>query len=105
MDPNAMAGMIFTLILTALIGGFILLYPLTRRLGELLEVKMQADKGRAVPAQSEIRELIESVRSLETELRTMKERQEFTENLLATREITTRDRPRLPAEPVERPET
>lgn len=38
MDPNALAGMIFTLILTLLVGGFIILFPITRRLGQALEV-------------------------------------------------------------------
>jgi hypothetical protein len=93
MDPNALAGMAFTLVFTALIGGFILLYPLTKRLGALMESKMQAEKDARTPAQAEVRKLAESVRSLEEELRMMKERQEFTENLL-----TTRERQKLPPE-------
>jgi hypothetical protein len=94
MDSNALAGMIFTLIFTCLIGGFILLYPLSRRLGALLESKMETEKGSAAPGHAEVRQLAESVRTLEAELRMLKERQEFTENLL-----TTRERQKLPAEP------
>lgn len=94
MDPNALAGMAFTLVLTCLIGGFVLLYPVSRRLGALLESKMEREKRGAGPASAEVTQLAESVRSLESELRMLKERQEFTENLL-----TTRERQKLPAEP------
>jgi chromosome segregation ATPase len=93
MDSNAVAGMVFTLILTGLIGGFILLHPLTKRLGALLERRLETE-GRTAPAQAEVRRLAETVNSLEAELRMLKERQEFTENILASRE-----RQKLPAEP------
>lgn len=38
LEPVALAGMIFSLLVILLIGGFILLYPLSRRLGALLEL-------------------------------------------------------------------
>jgi hypothetical protein len=94
MDPNALAGMVFTLVFTCLIGGFILLYPVSRRLGALLESKIASEKGGAALEAGEVTQLAESVRSLESEVRMLKERQEFTENLL-----TTRERQKLPAEP------
>lgn len=83
MDSNALAGMIFTLVFTGLIGGFVLLYPLSKRLGALLESKLKS-QGEAVP-QVEVRKLGEAVRSLEVEIRMLKERQEFTDKLLAPR--------------------
>ena len=94
MDSNAVAGMVFTLILTGLIGGFILLYPLSKRLGALLESRLEEQKGGAKSLPAEIRRLGESVHALESELRTLKERQEFTENLL-----TTREQQKLPPSP------
>lgn len=94
MDVDAVAGMIFTLVLTCLIGGFILMLPISRRLGALLESKIEGEKRGAAPVTAEVTQLAEAVRSLETELRALKERQEFTENLL-----TTRERQKLPAEP------
>lgn len=92
MDPNALAGMVFTLVFTGLIGGFFLLHPLAKRLGALMEAKME-EKGSAA-SDEDVRLLAESVRSLESELRSLKERQEFTENIL-----TARTRQSLPGEP------
>jgi len=93
MDPNALMGMIFTLVLTMLIGGFILLYPLTRRLGQLLESRVSQGEA-SESLQGDVRRLAQTVESLELELRSLRERQEFTEKVLATR-----DRGRLPSEP------
>jgi hypothetical protein len=83
MDPEAIAGMIFTLILTMMIGGFILLYPLSRRLGQLLEHRM---KDKMVPPAlppGELEALQQSIQTLEAELHRIGERQEFVEQLLS----------------------
>ena len=82
MDPNALAGMAFTLILAILVGGFILLFPLSRRLGQLVESKLQNKNGPALSS-GEIEELQRTLQSLEGELRSVKERQEFIEKLLS----------------------
>ena len=83
MDPNALAGMAFTLILVVLIGGFILTFPLAKRLGLLIESKIQDknDPGRV----EETRKLKEQIRTLESQVRLLAERQQFTEQLLAQR--------------------
>jgi len=47
MEPMALAGMIFSLIVLVLIGGFILLLPLSRRVGHLLDVWATERKGLA----------------------------------------------------------
>lgn len=91
MDSNALAGMIFTLVFTGLIGGFILIHPLTKRLGELMESKARAQKAAA--PDDEVRKLAEAVRSLEMEVHYLRERQEFTDKLLAPR-----DREKLPVD-------
>ena len=94
MDSEALAGMVFTPILTMLIGGFILLYPLSRRLGVLLEAKTGSAKPDADAIRAEIRKLSDSIASLESEVIALKERQEFTEKVIAAR-----DRPALPTRP------
>ena len=43
MDPLIIGSMIFTIIVLVLVGGFALLYPLTRRLAEVLEKRYLAD--------------------------------------------------------------
>ena len=82
MDPNAIAGMIFALILVALVGGGILLYPLSRRLGQLLESRIENELQ---PSESELRELRELVASLAGQVERLSDRQAFTEQVLESR--------------------
>jgi hypothetical protein len=76
-----MEGMIFTLILVMLLGGFILLFPLSRRLGDLLESKVSDSKSRGLP-EEELRRLWDVIHGLEGEVRRLSERQQFTERML-----------------------
>ena len=50
MDPYAQAGMIFTVVMTLIIGGFIVTFPVLRRLGRVMEEsireRQQARLGR-----------------------------------------------------------
>lgn len=86
MDPNALAGMVTTLILAAMVGGFILLYPLTRRLGALLEQRVQG-KMTADPGENrEVAQLREQVGVLERQVARLTERQEFTEQLVSEKQ-------------------
>lgn len=86
MDPNALAGMVFTLVLASLVGGFILLLPLSRRLGLLLEEKARQQKGGlSLPAQ-DVQALRDRLEALESDVRVAAERQQFIEELLARRE-------------------
>jgi outer membrane murein-binding lipoprotein Lpp len=80
MDPNALAGMVFTLLLAAMVGGFILLAPLSKRLGLLLEQKVNEKSQRL--AAGEVRQLMQRVELLEQEVRSIAERQSFTDELL-----------------------
>jgi hypothetical protein len=90
-DPMAIAGMLFTLIGAAMIGGFVLLLPISRRLGVYLEQRLDANRsGSALPEPQlrEVRELKELVFALQGEVERIAERQEFTEKLLgAGREV------------------
>jgi hypothetical protein len=88
MDPMALGGMLFTLILVAMIGGFILLLPITRRLGAILEQRLSADAAAGLPAER-VRRLESAVQALTDELERLAERQEFTEALLSERRPLT----------------
>lgn len=84
MDPMALAGMLFVLIMVAMIGGVVLLLPISRRLGKYLEQRLDAGRGAgADPAKlGEVKDLI---LSLQAQIDRVAERQEFTERLLAER--------------------
>jgi hypothetical protein len=85
-DPNALAGMVFTLVLASLVGGFILLLPLSRRLGLLLEEKARQQKGGlSLPAQ-DVQALRDRLEALEADVRVAVERQQFIEELIVRRE-------------------
>ncbi|MHB1191846.1 MAG: hypothetical protein ACYC6F_02270 [Longimicrobiales bacterium] len=80
MDPEMIAGMIFVIILMAMIGGFIVLLPISRRLGQFLEYRMSS-KGRIDdPEKMEV--LLRAVESLRDDVAQLAERQDFTERLL-----------------------
>ena len=87
MNPEAMAGMIFTLIVIAMVLGFILLFPVTKRLGLLLEQKLAEKPARIQPDSSnEVMRTREQVQALESEVRMLAERQQFVEELVSQRE-------------------
>ena len=86
MDPMGIAGMIFTLVLAGMVGGFILLRPLSKQLGLLLESKLQQNRVPDRQALDKIESLTENVRTLETEVRLLSDRLEFNEKLLGNRE-------------------
>jgi hypothetical protein len=100
MDPNAIAGMAFTLVLTALVGGFILLYPVSKRLGLFLESKLQDRLPQPAPTNAaELEALRSSVLSLRAEVERLAERQDFMEQLGSGK---TRDPAALPGAPTRR---
>lgn len=80
MPPEMLGGMIFTLIVLAMVGGFVLLLPITRRLGQFLEYRM-TERTRLM--ENEEREaLLRAIESLRDDVARLGERQEFTERLL-----------------------
>lgn len=80
MDPEMIAVMVFFLIALAMTGGFILIFPITRRLGQFLEYRMSS-KGR-IEDQERMDLLLKAVGSLRDDVARLAERQEFTERLL-----------------------
>ncbi|MBW3554419.1 MAG: hypothetical protein KY466_12955 [Gemmatimonadetes bacterium] len=85
-DGTAVAGMIFSLLCLVIIGGTILMYPLTRRLGQLMEQRLEERRTGRGPTEgvdvAELRELKAAVRSLEAEVARLGEKQGFVEGLL-----------------------
>lgn len=87
----ALGMMIFTIVAIAMIGGFIVLLPMTRRLGQFLEYRMpEASRAKEIEDRDGILRAIESLR---TDVARLAERQDFTERLL--------ERPRSKDEPGE----
>lgn len=84
MDPMALAGMLFVLIMIAMIGGVVLLLPISRRLGKYLEQRLDGGRG-AKADTAQLGEVKELILSLQAQIDRVAERQEFTERLLAER--------------------
>lgn len=82
MDIIPLAGMVFSLLMVLIIGGFILLFPVARRLGRLLELRIEERRaGESLPM-AELEDLLRVVEGLNAEVERLRERQEFTERLL-----------------------
>lgn len=76
-------SVVMTLIIAVSVVGGILLYPLTRRLGQYLEMKMEEREvlgGRTPQDWDRMATVLESVAS---RLKALEERQDFTERLLS----------------------
>lgn len=80
-DITAIAGMLLSLLVVIAIGGMILLFPLSRRLGALMEQRLMEKRG-AAPDPQELAELRKAVRYLQDEVARLSEQQEFTDSLL-----------------------
>jgi hypothetical protein len=81
-DIIPLAGMLLALLIVLIIGGFILLFPLSRRLGQLMELRLNERSGTELPASDEIAEIRDLVEGLRSEVASLAERQAFTERLL-----------------------
>jgi hypothetical protein len=78
------AGMIFSLLMALIVGGFVLMYPLTRRLGKLIELRLEerkSEEGGRV-AVEEVERLRGVVEALQQDVAALAERQDFAERLL-----------------------
>ena len=81
MEPEVLAGMLFIVVILAMIGGFILLLPITRRLGAILEQRLN-EKSIQGSSGAQLQQLQATVRQLQTEVERLAQRQDFTEALL-----------------------
>ena len=82
MDPFFLMVFTFVLLMTLLVGGFIVIFPLSRRLGAYLEMQIERRRDRPEDAQR-LEELQQAIRELGDEVGRLRERQAFTEALLA----------------------
>jgi hypothetical protein len=80
------AGMVFSLLLALIIGGFVLMYPLSKRLGQLIELRLEERRHEREGTQpaGEVERLLGAVEALQREVAGLAERQEFTERLLGS---------------------
>lgn len=82
MDPTAIAGMLFVLMIIAMVGGFILLLPISRRLGAFLEQRLNAGRAAGSIPAGQLSELREVVLSLQSQVQNLSDRQDFVDRLL-----------------------
>ena len=86
MPLDALAGMIFTLLLGLMIGGFILVYPLSRRVAALMERRLEQKEPPPRPlGDAELDALRQAVADLSTQIDRLVDRQDFMEKLLSQR--------------------
>ncbi len=81
MDPFLLQAMIFSIVVIVLLGGFTLLFPLTRQLGKILDKKYLEDGTDGTNAE-EVAALRRAVQALTGDVKRLSEQQEFTEKLL-----------------------
>lgn len=94
MQLEILAPMLVTIVLILTVGGVVLLRPLSKRLGELLEVMARERERPGVGRELErVREVLETMNG---RLALLEERQDFTDALLADP-----DRRRLPIGPAQ----
>ncbi len=86
--PQAIAEMIGAIVIILVIGTFILLFPLSRRLGRVLEewIKLRQetspDRDTLARLETEVRELRQSVEGGDQRMGLLAERQDFMESLV-----------------------
>ena len=79
MDWEVIAPMVVLIVLSLTVGGVLILRPIAKRLGVLLEA-MATEKG--VGASHDTNRLREEVETLRARLELLEDRQDFTEGLL-----------------------
>lgn len=95
MDWEVIAPMVVAILLILTIGGVILLRPISKRIGDLLEVYAREKEGGATRELRQIRELFDT---MDARMRLIEERQDFTDKLLESglRDTLQEARPRDP---------
>lgn len=84
MDEVIALSMIFSLIMVTLIGGFILMFPITRRLGAYLERRIEEGTGGKVDREA-LEQIHRALHELRGQVEELRNRQEFVERLVEGR--------------------
>ena len=82
MPPSDVAPLIIAMTLILSVTGIIILRPLARRLGDLIELRARAKDKQPELQNEQVERLTEMVSQLTDRLESMEERQEFAERLL-----------------------
>lgn len=82
MDLIPIAGMLFSLLMVLVIGGLILLFPISRRLGKFLELRIDERMEWDTLPKEAMNELMTVVEELQSEVQRLRDRQQFVERLL-----------------------
>ncbi|NIP81242.1 MAG: hypothetical protein GWM90_19315 [Gemmatimonadetes bacterium] len=82
MDIIPLAGMLFSLLMVLVIGGLILLFPISRRLGKFLEIRIDERMEWDTLPKEAFNELMDVVEELQNEVQRLSDRQQFIERLL-----------------------
>jgi hypothetical protein len=98
MDPGDIVPMVVIVTATVVTGGVLLLRPLARGLGDLVQLMIDERRARAAPAPPavETARVLDVLEGIETRLARLEERQTFTDALLAAGRDPGQD-PRAPA--------
>ena len=81
MDPEILAPLILTVVLTLTVGGVLLLRPIAKRLGDIVELMIRGKQGEA---EGELRRIGDLLETVSGRMALLEERQDFTERLLAS---------------------
>jgi hypothetical protein len=88
MPPHDIAPLIIGMTLILSVAGIIILRPLARRLGDLIELRSRAKEQQPEVQNEQIERLTELVGHLTDRLESLEERQEFAERLLMDQDST-----------------
>lgn len=81
MNPDILAPLIISVVLTLTVGGVLLLRPIAKRLGDIAELMLHEKKG---GTESELRRMGDLLETVSARMGLLEERQDFTERLLET---------------------
>jgi hypothetical protein len=90
MDWDFVLVATFLIVMTLIIVGGILLFPVSRKLGHLIEANLAEKRAAGLPDAGEARRLAERLSAVEDQLRTVVERQRFVDELLVGRDPADR---------------
>lgn len=81
LHPVILAGMIFTVVVLGMIGGFILLFPIARLAGQALKIWIE-NRGTAGEMQNAIGQMRRELAGMQAQIERVAEQQEFVERAL-----------------------
>lgn len=98
MDPDAVAPMVVTIVITVTVGAVVLLRPLIKRLGMYLEV-LADERRRPKQVTDDTTRIASALEGIERRLTLLEERQDFTDQL-----VSAEQRRKIPAAGKEPPD-